>query len=210
MSVLFISSHHFCGHPPWRLSVLFCRRLCASLCVFLGLSGPLCASLCFSQALWASLGLSGTLRASLGLCRPLWASLGLSNKNKTIHNLHTAGDPVFLGARSCQTKRPHNMSPTAGAPVSFEARNCKTKRPDNTRQLEPQRSSRPEIARQQNQTIHTRQLEPQCPSRLSGPQPASQPAPQPASQAHDRFVLSKLGFSGPFYVNWPLVTNLNS
>ena len=89
MSVLFISSHHFCGHPPWRLSVLFCRRLCASLCVFLGLSGPLCASLCFSQALWASLGLSGTLRASLGLCRPLWASLGLSNKNKTIHNQHT-------------------------------------------------------------------------------------------------------------------------
>ena len=39
--------------------------------------------------------------------------------------------------------------------MSFEAKTCKTKRPDNARQLEPQCSSRPEIARQQKQTIPT-------------------------------------------------------
>ena len=53
------------------------------------------------------------------------------------------------------------MYPTAGAPVSFEARNRKTKRPDNTYPTAgAQCPSRPEIARQKDQTIHTRRLEP--------------------------------------------------
>ena len=72
---------------------VFCsvEDFCASLCVFLSLSGHICASLCFSEALWASLaslGLSGPLWASPGLCclglsGYLWASL--DNKNKTLH-----------------------------------------------------------------------------------------------------------------------------
>ena len=91
----FFSFHHIislggtaCADSVFRSVEEFCE----SLRVFLSLSGPLCASLCFSEALWASLGLSGPLWASLGLSGPLWASLGLSgslwaslhNENKTL------------------------------------------------------------------------------------------------------------------------------
>ena len=106
----FISLHHFSVHRLWRLSFLlfglsdpcqffslhhiislgtacgdsvFCsvEDFCASLCVFLSLSGPLCASLCFSEALSLGFsGLSGPRWASLGLSGPLRASLGLSTQ----------------------------------------------------------------------------------------------------------------------------------
>ena len=167
MSVLFISSHHFSGHRLWLCSV---EEFCASPCVFLSLSGPLCASLCFSEALWASLaslGLSGPLWASPGLCclglsGYLWASL--DNKNKHyIHNRQLEPQ-FFLGTEVARHKCTY---PTAGAPVSFAARNCKTKRPDNTYPTYISDSWILSVLRgpklqdkKSRQSIHTRQLEP--------------------------------------------------
>ena len=139
----FFSFHHIISVGTPRGYSVFCSvedfvRLCACFWVSLGLSGPLCASLCSSQALWASLGLSGTLRASLGLCRPLWASLGLSNKNKTIHNQHTYVqlETQFSLGPEVARRKDHTICPRQLEPLCpSRLENCKTKRPDNTRQL---------------------------------------------------------------------------
>ena len=85
----------------------------------LGLSGPLCESLC----LCGSLGFSGPLWASLGLSGPLgslWASLGLSTKYKAIHNRQL--DPQFSSGLEAARRQDHTT---------------------HTRQLETQCSSKP-------------------------------------------------------------------
>ena len=85
----------------------------------LGLSGPLCESLC----LCGSLGFSGPLWASLGLCGPLgslWASLGLSTKYKAIHNRQL--DPQFSSGLEAARRQDHKT---------------------HTQQLETQCSSKP-------------------------------------------------------------------
>ena len=92
--------------------------------MYIGLSGPLWASLGLSGLLWASLG-SGRLRASLwaylGLSGPLWVlyvhtyahmyaytHMYICTYIKITRQEPTAGASVFLGARSWQTTRPRN------------------------------------------------------------------------------------------------------
>ena len=98
---------------------------------------PLWASLC-TYSVWASMGLSGPLCASMCLSEALWASLGLSGP---LWDFPGLSGPLWAYLKD------------SWSPKGAQGPQVARQKPHNTRQLEPQCPSRPEIARQKDQTI---------------------------------------------------------
>ena len=218
------SSHYFSVHRLWRLNfLLFRHRQVAThvssfhfITSFLWappvatqcsvLLKTLCVSVRVSGSLWASLGLSVRLCAPLRLSGLLWASLGLSGPHWAFAGL--SGPPWASLTKTKQfITNIHMYSWRPSFPWGPKYTIC-------PRQLEPLCPSRPEIARQKDQTIpdscspsvppglklpdnKTRQYIPGSwsPSVFRGFLGLSQPASQPRSQPAKRMT-------GLFYQSW--------